>query len=178
MRDKNTTNIKALIIIVVICLCLVLPCSCMGGGSNLFAYTEDGFSTTVKGSVDGISIEATVHFEPPIEGEQTRIMTVSYSAPESLEGITVSLYSDGTARSRLGSVDIGGAFHGFAEPFLAICPEGDCSSVSLNGDGDATVVFDDGKNYVKYYFEKGVRLPSKIEGRVSGRQLSLKLIEK
>lgn len=178
MFRRFALNIKILIVFVVTCMISVLFCSCGGKGTDLFAYTKDNLSTNVKGIVDGIAIEATVHFETLNEGEPARIMTVSYSDPESLKGITVNLYSDGTARSRLGNIDIGGAFHGFAEPFLAICPEGDYSSISFTDDGGATVTFGEGEDSVKYYFKKESRLPAKIEGRMSGRQISLKLSEK
>jgi len=178
MRSKIIASVKFLTVFAAICLILVTHVSCKGVESDLFAYSKESFSAKVEGSVDGIAIEAIVHFEAAGEGEQSRIMTVSYLAPESLKGLTVSIYSDGTARSRLGNTEIdGGIFHGFAEPFSAIRPSGDYSSVNLDSEENATVEFINDKESVKYYFKKGTRLPVKIEGRVSGRQISVRLNE-
>ncbi len=179
MRRDFFTKAKAWTIIALICVILASFSACDGTASDIFAYSEEDFSAVVEGSVDGIEIKAVVHFEKEGEDVASRIMTVSYLSPKSLEGLTVSLYSDGTSRTRLGNIEFGeGSFGGLAAPFLVICPQGEYSSISHNGAGDAEVVFVNAYGELKYFFKKDVGFPTRIEGRASGRYISIRLSEK
>ena len=162
-----------------ICVFSAFLFSCCSTGNDLFAYSKESFTAEIEGSVDGISVKATAYVEKKEGESQERIMTVRYHYPESLEGLVISIYPDGNVKSRLGEITLNdGAFYGLASPFLSICPDGEFSSVSYDGEGNATVIFSDNKKNLKYHFENGTSLPKKIEGVISGRQILLHIRKK
>ncbi len=145
--------------------------SCQGFEKNdLFVYQNATFFAEVKGILQGEPVQATVYCDRQAEGEMP-CLSVSYTDPEALRGLTVSLYRDGRAEARLGELQKAGNFEMLAEPFAVLCPTLPYSRIEKK-DCETVVVFENEAQALRYYFNKADVL-TRIEGEYRGVRLDL-----
>lgn len=149
--------------------------SCDIQSADYFSYTSSPFSAQADGEIGGEEVEATVSFYPDADADSPRT-TVCFQKPESLRGITVSLFPDGTSSARLGSIvtdeiDVGE----MVAPFAAICESGEVKSIQKQGDGTISVTVEKNGEDLTYGFESGNGLPSFIDGMLDGRSVHLRV---
>jgi hypothetical protein len=182
-------------------LTLVGVLSACGGspspGADDFSYAAEAFSVTVRGTftpVDGVArpIAAVVEVGAPVAEDGTlRPLSVSFTQPPSLAGVTVraTVQPDGSgaltrtvtysARSDYGTVtaeSAAGAFDGLLRFAEALLPHGDVVSISpVNEDGTHTVTRKaaDGSRTEDYLFARGRVIP--LRARVTAGQETIDL---
>ena len=132
------------------------------------------FVADAEGTIGGREVSMTVFCDPRRSGEVCNKLTVTFSSPESLKGLTVSLFSDGSFTARLGELE-GNTSYLFdaAAPYLVFCPEGDFLSVRVTEEG-RSYTYGEGEDRVSYLFCAEGRLKS-IEGVFGGEKISLKI---
>lgn len=143
-----------------------------------FVNYREPFRVNVSGTVDGTEIEAVVFCDPTehLTKEIYNVLIVSFSLPKSLNGITVSLRSDGKATVRLKDTEEElPLYSDIAEPFLALCPKGEPESVERTESGGLKIVYADGEDKVNYIFDENGQM-KKAEGEIKGRKVSLNII--
>ncbi len=142
---------------------------CGSTAADYFAYAEAPFTAAVEGIVDGerVVVQLYYHGERNAEGEEPApLLTVSYRAPESLKGLTVTLYEDGSTDARLGDRRKQGDFSHVIAPFRAFLYCGDYDSIHQEGERTSLTV-----KALTYRFESGVL--QGVAGDIYGRQLDL-----
>ena len=195
-------------------------------GDRAFSYMEENFSATVKGNVtryaadgykgdaslvgDGLtdisrSFEATVSVESVGAGgsRQVSALTVTYTAPPSLRGVTVSYVADaaqaGGARvtltrtvpmhatadmgagvtERVITVDLSATDPAVRDALLApagvLLPTGDITAVGAVTDGRYTVTRTDGDIEAVFTFAKGQTLPVEVTWTSHTRQVEIEV---
>ena len=195
-------------------------------GDRAFSYMEENFSATVKGNVtryaadgykgdaslvgDGLtdisrSFEATVSVESVGAGGSRLVsaLTVTYTAPPSLRGVTVSYVADaaqaGGARvtltrtvpmhatadmgagvaERVITVDLSATDPAVRDALLApagvLLPVGDITAVSAVADGRYTVTRTDGDTEAVFAFVKGQTLPAGVTWTSPARQVEIEV---
>lgn len=195
-------------------------------GGRAFSYMEENFSATVKGNVtryaadgykgdaslvgDGLtdisrSFEATVSVESVGAGgsRQVSALTVTYTAPPSLRGVTVSYVADaaqaGGARvtltrtvpmhatadmgagvaERVITVDLSATDPAVRDALLApagvLLPTGDITAVGAVTDGRYTVTRTDGDIEAVFTFAKGQTLPVEVTWTSHTRQVEIEV---
>ena len=175
MRDfyKKTANKTVFAILVLIFVCFV---SCEESFGGELAYLDSPFSAHFEGEVDGERVVATV-FCDPTEHKTKEIynkLTMTFSSPESLEGITVSLRSDGKGTVRLkGSEEELPLYSGMVEPYLALCNGMQVNSQRKTAEG-YEVVLREGDDSITLVMDK-TGIPKSAEGRIKGRKIFLKI---
>lgn len=138
-----------------------------------FGYCEAPFSARAKGEVDGVSVEVILHMDPVPHNTKEIYdkLTVTYLAPASLRGITVSLRSDGTSSARLGDLVLGEQnVRGMLEIFLLLCPNEPPSSLQMEGE-HLVVNFDE---YTLTFLRDG-EFPVQMQGTWGERRFLLVL---
>lgn len=158
---------------------VILFSACAPDEAYALSYQEKSFSAGLAWSVEGININATL---TSIRNEDaTRDLTLSFSAPESLAGITVLQRGDGSdALVKLGELEISspGALRWLAlrEMFEL---EGDVEDTYLSDiDGvkvNAVEASTTSGDYTVYLLPSSA-LPRRICGEVNGQRISLDVI--
>lgn len=199
-------------------------CASAPSADRAFSYMEENFSATVTGNVtrfaedgykgdaslvgDGLtdvsrSFEATVSVEGVGAGgsRQVSALTVTYTAPPSLRGVTVSYVADaaqaGGARvtltrtvpmhatadmgagvtERVITVDLSATDPAVRDALLApagvLLPTGDVTAVSATTDGRYTVTRTDGDIEAVFTFAKGQTLPVEVTWTTPTRQVEI-----
>ena len=195
-------------------------------GDRAFSYMEENFSATVKGNVtryaadgykgdaslvgDGLtdisrSFEATVSVESVGAGgsRQVSALTVTYTAPPSLRGVTVSYVADATqaggarvtltrtvpmhatadmgagVTERVITVDLSATDPAVRDALLApagvLLPTGDVTAVGAVTDGRYTVTRADGDIEAVFTFAKGQTLPVEVTWTTPTRQVEIEV---
>ena len=195
-------------------------------GDRAFSYMEENFSATVSGSVtrfaedgykgdaslvgDGLtdisrSFEATVSVEGVGAGESRQVsaLTVTYTAPPSLRGVTVSYVADATqaggarvtltrtvpmhatadmgagVTERVITVDLSATDPAVRDALLApagvLLPAGDVTAVGAVTDGRYTVTRTDGDTEAVFTFAKGQTLPVEVTWTSHTRQVEIEV---
>ncbi len=158
-----------------------------------FAYADSAFTAALRGTFtpsDGLprSVAAEISVGAPSEDGGARDVTVSFTAPPALAGVTVrgTATSDGGARAVTFTVDspygavTAAAAHGEYDGFLrfaeALIPVGDVAEVSPTAeDGTHTVTrrSAEGDWEATYLFSDGGGLPLRVTVRRAGEVLEL-----
>lgn len=153
---------------ITLCSCDTLPKDCR-------TQLEKPFKAEVEGEIDGVKISATVLCDPT-EHKTKEIYdktTVTFK-DGSLDGITVTLRSDGKATVRLrNSVENLPLYSGLAEPFTSLSPSVEPHSVKQTESG-FEIVFKDDQLLTTCYFDK-YGVIKKVEGRAYGREILLNI---
>ena len=195
-------------------------------GDRAFSYMEENFSATVKGNVtryaadgykgdaslvgDGLtdisrSFEATVSVESVGAGGSRLVsaLTVTYTAPPSLRGVTVSYVADATqaggarvtltrtvpmhatadmgagVAERVITVDLSATDPAVRDALLApagvLLPTGDITAVGAVTDGRYTVTRTDGDIEAVFTFAKGQTLPVEVTWTTPTRQVEIEV---
>lgn len=161
-------------------LTVLLGClaACEIGGVEDVNCLKLPFSATVEGDVDGVKVKADVFCDPTehLTKEIYNVMTVTFYAPESMDGITVSLRSDNKATVRLKNTeDEKPLYEKIIEPYLTLMPRAEYSTVEKTDDGFKIVYNADGCDLVYIFDEDGI--PKSIEGEVRSRKVRLDIIK-
>ena len=139
-------------------------------------YFEEPFRATVEGEVDGRVIKAEVLCDPtehPTK-EIYNVMTVTFSAPATLEGITVSLRSDGKATVRLKNTEEDlPLYDKLVEPYLTLMPGSEYASIEKSADGYKIACEQNGGRFFYYFDVEGQ--PKSIEGNIFEREIRLNI---
>ncbi len=142
--------------------------------SDPFDYTDEDFDVEISGTVDEQSVRAKLSVRPNA-GEEECSICLCFIYPEHLNGITVTLYSDGKSEARLGSSVYSGIdFEGLVAPFLSLCEGKEISSVKKYGDRNEVRVCDESCD-LNYVFLHDFKIPVSVKGEYSGRIIDLKL---
>lgn len=139
-------------------------------------FPQDPFWVEAEGEIDGEQISVKVFCDPTdhMTKEIYNKLTVTFSAPKSLEGMTVSLRSDGKATIRLkNSEEELPLYSEIAEPYLALCPDGEYSSVKKTKQG-YLVVYENESDRISYVFDNEGQ-PKSAEGEFLGHKISLNI---
>lgn len=173
MRVLHLKALCAAIILLTVTVCVV-SCDAFDARVKL----DKAFTANVEGEIDGRKISARVYCDPTehITKEIYVRLSVSMLTPASLQGVTLTLRSDGKASIRLGQNTVEGAnIDGMLAPFLAIFPDGEYSSVEKN-DGGFLATWRRGSDAVTLNFDKDM-VPKSAEGCVGGRIFSLNITD-
>ncbi len=172
----------------VLALCAMGACARPARPTRPFAYADGAFSVTVTGTFtppDGIPrpIAAAVSVAAPTEAgapaSGARDLTVSFSAPSSPAGITVSRQGGAVSVTGIPFADglVGGRpAAGFA-PLLrfgdALLPRGDVSAVSPTENGLFTVTVTAEEYAAQFTFAVGEPIPRSVTVETPAERLSL-----
>ena len=112
------------------------------------------FWAKVEGEIDGREVMAEVYCDPT-EHKTKEIfnrLIVRFDSPRALEGITVSLRSDGLATVRLKDTEVEmPIYREMTEPYLALTPFGELYSQNKTNNG-YEMTYKQGGDTVTYYF--------------------------
>lgn len=154
---------------------LLLLVSCENCGIEYGSYLDEPFFASISGVVDGIEVKAEIYCDPTehLSREIYEKLIVRFLSPASLEGLTVTLLSSGEGIVRLGDVvPEGESFDDIADPFLALCPSGEPSSVRKEENGEVTVIYKSSEKDLTYTFDKD-GVVKNVKGVQNGREIDL-----
>lgn len=151
--------------------CDTMPQECLSRlGKPFYAETE--------GAVDGQKISADI-FCDPTEHKTKEIYTalsVTFHEPASLDGITVTLRSDGKATARLGSLtEEMPLYSSISQPFAELFESPKPERVIKTEQGIVIETADNGST-LRYHFDND-GIIKRIEGEVDGHQVDLNVIK-
>ena len=165
---------KAVAFVAVLTAAVTLLASCDSLPEVCRKGLDRPFWATVDGEVDGREVKAEVYCDPT-EHKTKEIfnrLTVSFEKPLSLEGITVSLRSDGKATVRLRETSVEmPIYREMTEPYLALTPMGELYSQCRTSEG-YEMTYKQGEDAVTYYFGADGVLKC-VKGRVDSRDFTL-----
>ncbi|MBQ9131163.1 MAG: hypothetical protein IJX62_01655 [Clostridia bacterium] len=136
------------------CVCLAMICmifgACGGRAPAYFAYRERDFFAEVRGQMNGVDFVATVRMQRLAEGGEA--LEVRYTAPEAMEGVTVSALRDGdgvlrSASATMGEITVpmeGASVRGWLRPLLCLLELTEFSTVQKR-EGAYLLTFADGE---------------------------------
>lgn len=142
------------------------------------AYQREGACLTLSGQIDSLTYAAELMLDPvlPEEALDTRGFILTYTAPASLCGITLTR-SDGRmtlSRGALTAEDADGRFAGMALPAALFCIDCTLQSAAVLTEDGATLnrveASDDEGSYILWLDADG--FPRRIEGRIGERTVS------
>ena len=150
--------------------------SCDSMPEECLAQLERPFQTEVEGKIDGEEVKADIFCDPTVHRTKEIYdrLTVTFLSPQSLEGITVTLRSDGKATVRLkNSEETLPLYSGLCEPFASLWQSPEPYAIKKTDVG-CEALFKEENYELTYYFDKGGKLKS-IKGEVGGRQIALNI---
>lgn len=142
-----------------------------------FAYAKKDLEVEISGKVDQKEIKATLHSRVGAEDEDIRV-SLLFTSPESLNGVTVTLLANGDCSARLGDtvIDTEG-LEGLIEPFRPVFETGEIYSVKKNTNDSEEVRVCDENCDITYRFTNNSGIPSRIWGKYGERMLDLNIRE-
>lgn len=171
MKPKMRIAVFCMVLII-----MVTASSCEMGKMDLFSYCDAPFSAVVEGEVGGMYVRALLQcdFSTHDTKEIYTVMNMSYLAPESMAGITLTLTSDGVLSSRLGNVAVKSPnLAGLMEPYLRLCVEEDYTSV-IKTESGYSVHIEDAEKSLFYRFDTEGKLTG-LQGELDGKALDLRI---
>ena len=175
MRERVLIN-KTVVALISLALLVAVTLAGCEGYPDLTSLARSPFKAEVVGTVDGIELCGEIYCDPtPHSSDDVyERLTVSFTSPATLSGMTVSLRSDGKGYVRLGdTVAEDGWFADMAYPFLFVCPSGE--PLRIDNDGEEIVaVFDGGEGNLTYTFDQSGNL-KRVSGAVGDREIDLKV---
>ncbi len=146
--------------------------------TDYFEYTENKFNAVISGEIDGSEIEARLAFDPQAESEDVKIL-LTFSKPESLAGLNLTLFADGSSSARIGDVVVESIdLEGISAPFIHICTRQEPYSVKKFDDGSTSVTVKNSEGSFEYRFKRASYLPFKIKGNIGERHIDVTISEK
>ena len=148
------------------------------GNSNLLSCFNEPFRAVVEGEVDGRFVKAEVFCDPTehLTKEIYNRLTVTFSCPEALDGITVSLRSDGKATVRLKDTEEDMPLYDkLVEPYLVLMPSAEYASLEKTANGFKTSCEQNGERIFYYFDAEGQ--PKSIEGKINGRKILFSIVK-
>lgn len=138
-----------------------------------FGYAREPFDVQVTGKIDGVETAATVSYVPSADGE---LISVRFSAPKSLIGITATRACDGSVSARFGDMTVqADGLSGLLEPYTYICGIAKYSSISKNSSNDTVIKAADADLALTYSFKNGERRPYLLCGSTDRHCFELEL---
>lgn len=138
-----------------------------------FDYASRPFEAYIIGKIDELETEAVVSYLPGADGE---LVSVRFSAPKALSGITVTRACDGSVSARLGDMAVeSSGFEGLLEPFIFICGCAEYSSIYKNDDNDTVIKATDSERELTYLFKSGESHPYLLCGSTDKHDFELEL---
>ena len=171
---------RSFFLCLIACLLLIsFPACSPSAQRNPFAYAEGGFSVSVRGTYSPAGETAPRPFAAqitvgvPVGGDLTlRDLTVTFTAPPTLAGVTVSaVHANGTRTvtfsyaSDYGNVELptkSEAFDGFLRFAEALLPLGDVVDISPVTDGSYTVTRKGEGREAVFTFAEGQVFPLRV----------------
>ena len=173
MMQFGEKSIKRTIFAMLVVFSLTLA-SCEYMPRECLSQLEEPFRMQVEGEIDGGDVAAEI-FCDPTEHKTREIydrLTVTFLTPKSLEGITVTLRSDGKATVRLNnSEETLPLYSGLSEPFNSLWQSSEPYAVRKTDEG-YEVEFREENFVLTYFFDKEGRLKGLV-GDSYGRKVDL-----
>ncbi|MBE6583935.1 MAG: hypothetical protein E7649_02980 [Ruminococcaceae bacterium] len=148
---------------------MTVICSCSENAliSDPFEYTEGSFAAKIEGCVEEFCFCAKVTSAYGGDGGGRKI-TVVFSAPQSLSGMTVTVDGE-KMKARLDSI-VADEWNAVALPVLieALCQRRTPQTVRAVGGGMLEVKVCDKNCNIEYLFDEGNGIPVKISGKAEG----------
>ena len=143
-------------------------------------YFKEPFFMDINGEIDGIQISARVYCDPTehLTKEIYEKMIISFSAPKSLGGVTVTLLSSGKCITRLGdTVSEEYVSEGICDIFEIFAPEKEMTRIK-NESGKAVAEYEDERGITAYVFDENGQL-IRAMGERGGRifEFNVKTVE-
>jgi hypothetical protein len=135
------------------------------------------FFADVCGTVDGEIIEAKIYCDPSDHKtkEIYEKLIVTFSSPEGLEGVTVTLLSSGEGLVRFENVISKDPYYApMTELFSSLFISGEPLTVKREDDGNMTLCYKDAERDLTYTFDSQCNL-TLIEGSQNGKTISLRI---
>lgn len=146
-------------------------CSGTSAISNPFGYSNRDFNAEIQGNIDGVEIKALLQNRPSAVGEEASIC-LRYTAPESLEGLTLTRFCDGREEARLDELKVDNYnLKGLIEPFEVYLGSFTVSSQRRGDSGEILVSVCDENCDLKYVFAPETEYPCKVSGTFMGRHI-------
>lgn len=150
--------------------------ACDSMPEECLSQLERPFRTEVEGEINGKEVKAEI-FCDPTEHKTKEIydrLTVTFLSPKSLDGITVTLRSDGKATVRLkDSEETLPLYSGLCEPFASLWQSSEPRAVRKTDDG-YEIEFKEESYDMTYFFDKDGK-PKRIQGETGGRKIELNI---
>ena len=138
-----------------------------------FAYTKKNIEVEISGKIDGEQIRATLHSNAGAENQEIKV-SLRFTCPKSLDGITVALLANGDCSARLHDTAVHTeGLEGLIEPFRPVFEAGDVFSVKKNSDGSEDVRVYDENCDITYRFVNDSDIPLLVRGECCGKKLDL-----
>lgn len=156
-------TVFAILTVMILTLCTV---ACHISDSDILTHMKSPFLMELRGEVDEEEVSARVYCDPTehLTKEIYEKMIITFSAPESLEGITLSCLSNGNVIARLGNIvseeypsDTASIF------FDVLCPQAAPTRIKKDAEGKTVAEYENSKGKIEYIFDKDGQL-SKING--------------
>ncbi len=150
-----------------LCSCDYLPAECS-------SYLESPFRADAEGEINGERISAELYCDPT-EHKTKEIynrLIITFKSGKGLEGITVSLRSDGLATVRLrGTTEELPLYSGLAQPFTALCPQSEPYAIRKT-EGGCEIEYRDGDSWAILFFDESGVI-KRVNGEILSRHLDL-----
>lgn len=157
---------------------LLFLSACTSGSADPLAYQYEALSLTLQGQMDGVDFSAELVLSPcdsdAGEALDRRAFVLTYTAPSTLKGLTLTRGEGGMTLSR-GTVTlpVGENFAGLAAPAELFCIDSVLGSAEVIRQNGTTLnrlsVTDDEGSYVLWLDVRG--FPRRIEAVLRGRQI-------
>ena len=146
-----------------------------------YAYSEDAFNrpffADVSGNIDGEEVSAKIYCDPSDHKtkEIYEKLIITFSSPEGLEGVTVTLMSSGEGYVRFENVISKEPYYApMTDMFSSLLISGEPLSIEKDSSGDMILRYADIGKDLTYVFS-GERVLKEINGTQGRRKISLKL---
>lgn len=172
---KSVLQTACLILLFLFTL-IFFPVSCASRATeDRFKYAKKNFEAEISGYVNDKEFSAIIQSRPDASENDPKL-TVRFTSPESLEGITVTLLANGECSARLGDVcaDTEGIC-GLIEPFVSLVNAGEIYSVKKNQDGSQSVRICDENCDLIYVFPQKSGYPTHVSGKYHEKNIDLEI---
>ena len=133
-------KIRAWSLVIFCAVALSLLCGCAPAARDPFAAFRGEFTAEIRGTVNGVELEAVLEAAPV--GEGPRAVTVTVYAPSGLSGTVLRQGADGQVWVTAGSIEAQApAAAGFCALFDLFPVTGEVTGVSLDSEGHTAVNF-------------------------------------
>lgn len=197
-------RLKQMLLPAVLLLLCLTACGGTGTERNPFSYADGAFTVTVRGTVcrtlpveagagetlTGVPrpVSAVVSVTSPGESGE-RVLTVTYTAPDALRGLTVTRalsapgagappdaplpVTDTLTLQDMTVTDTRGTYGRLLDPVLALLPEGDVTAVAADPDGTRRITVTAPTRTAVYTLLPGRALPSQVTVTGEGYEMRL-----
>ena len=152
----------------------LIAASCAKNDGSIPEYMSKPFLVDIEGEIDGTLVSARVFCDPTehLTKEIYEKMIISFSSPESLSGVTVTLISSGKCITRLGdAVSKEYSSESISDFFDILSPQNTATRIKKEPDGKTIAEYEDKGGIATYIFDEN-RLLIAFKGEKNGRFFS------